>query len=90
MWTYWSIEHWTTFAAGYGNVPFNESDPYFGSDLGFFVYWLPFEQTLIKVDPNLKYSELIKVIDVFSEVFSAVKKPAKISFSEMTSADSAG
>ena len=37
---------WTTFAAAYSNVPFNEPDPYFGSDLGAFVYWLPFEQTL--------------------------------------------
>jgi uncharacterized membrane protein (UPF0182 family) len=26
--------------------PFGESDPYFGADLGFFVYWLPFETTL--------------------------------------------
>ena len=25
---------------------FNETDPYFGADLGFFVYWLPFESTL--------------------------------------------
>ena len=23
--------------------PFGETDPYFGADLGFFVYWLPFE-----------------------------------------------
>ncbi|HET9013056.1 MAG TPA: UPF0182 family protein [Gemmatimonadaceae bacterium] len=26
--------------------PFGETDPYFGADLGFFVYWLPFETTL--------------------------------------------
>jgi uncharacterized membrane protein (UPF0182 family) len=26
--------------------PFRESDPYFGADLGFFVYWLPFETEL--------------------------------------------
>jgi uncharacterized membrane protein (UPF0182 family) len=26
--------------------PFGETDPYFGADLGFFVYWLPFEATL--------------------------------------------
>jgi uncharacterized membrane protein (UPF0182 family) len=25
--------------------PFGETDPYFGADLGFFVYWLPFEIT---------------------------------------------
>ncbi|HEY7236497.1 MAG TPA: UPF0182 family protein [Gemmatimonadaceae bacterium] len=37
---------WTTFSMAHSNVSFNETDPYFGSDLGFFVYWLPFEQTL--------------------------------------------
>jgi hypothetical protein len=37
---------WTTLANAYRNVQFNESDSYFGGDLGFFVYWLPFEQTL--------------------------------------------
>ena len=26
--------------------PFGETDPYFGADLGFFVYWIPFEATL--------------------------------------------
>ena len=26
--------------------PFGETDPYFGADLGFFVYWLPFETAL--------------------------------------------
>lgn len=37
---------WITAATAYRNTSFNEADPYFGSDLGFFVYWLPFEQTL--------------------------------------------
>jgi biopolymer transport protein ExbD len=39
---------------------------------------LPFEQALIKADPQLKYSELMKVIDVFSTL-----KITKISFSEL-------
>jgi uncharacterized membrane protein (UPF0182 family) len=39
-------DDWTTFATAYSNVPFNETDPYFASELGFFVYWLPFEQML--------------------------------------------
>ena len=39
-------QDWTTFALARSNVPFEESDPYFNSDLGFFVYWLPFEQEL--------------------------------------------
>ena len=38
---------------------------------------LPFDQALIKVDPNLKYSELMQVIDVFSEL-----KMNKLSFAE--------
>ena len=44
---------------------------------------LSFDQTLIEVDPKLKYSELMRVIDVFSEVFAKVKMPAKISFAEL-------
>jgi biopolymer transport protein ExbD len=39
---------------------------------------LPFDQALIKVDPNLKYSELMQVIDVFSTL-----KVTKISFAEL-------
>jgi biopolymer transport protein ExbD len=39
---------------------------------------LPFDQALIKVDPELKYSELMQVIDVFSGL-----KVHKISFSEL-------
>ena len=39
-------DDWTTFSLARSGVLFNESDPYFGGDLGFFVYWLPFEQTL--------------------------------------------
>jgi biopolymer transport protein ExbD len=38
----------------------------------------PFDQALIKVDPNLKYSELMQVIDVFSSL-----KVTKISFAEL-------
>lgn len=49
---------------------------------------LQFEQALIKVDPNLKYSELIKVVDVYS---SLKPKPlTKISFAELTAADGGG
>ena len=43
---------------------------------------LPFDQALIKVDPNLKYSELMQVIDVFSSL-----KITKISFSELGPGD---
>jgi uncharacterized membrane protein (UPF0182 family) len=33
---------WLALRARIGQ-PFAEADPYFGADLGFFVYWLPFE-----------------------------------------------
>jgi biopolymer transport protein ExbD len=39
---------------------------------------LPFDQALIKVDPNLRYSELMQVIDVFSSL-----KVTKIAFAEL-------
>jgi biopolymer transport protein ExbD len=47
-----------------------------------------FDQALIKVDPRLKYSELMRVIDVFS---SLKPKPlTKISFSELDPSEGAG
>jgi len=49
---------------------------------------LQFEQALIKVDPQLKYSELIKVIDVYS---SLKPKPlTKLSFSELSPSEGEG
>jgi biopolymer transport protein ExbD len=39
---------------------------------------LPFDQALLKVDPNLRYSELMQVIDVFSSL-----KVNKIAFQEL-------
>ena len=46
---------------------------------------LKFEQALIKVDPQLRYSELMKVIDVYS---SLKPKPlTKLSFSELGADD---
>src|SRR5262249_23318125 len=46
---------------------------------------LPFDQALIKVDPDLLYSELMQVIDVF-----AALKVTKISFAELTPDESGG
>jgi len=43
---------------------------------------LPFDQTLIKVDPNLRYSELMQVIDVFMSL-----NLTKISFAELGAGD---
>jgi biopolymer transport protein ExbD len=45
---------------------------------------LPFDQTVIKFDSRLKYSELIKVIDIFQ------KKTSKISFDELRPGDEGG
>jgi hypothetical protein len=44
---------------------------------------LPFDQTLIKVDPNLRYSELMTVINAFSNAFARAKKEPKLSFIEL-------
>jgi biopolymer transport protein ExbD len=49
---------------------------------------LSFDQAVISVDPQLKYSELMKVIDVFS---SLKPKPlTKLSFSELSPNDGGG
>ncbi len=37
---------WATFVLARNGRPFGDTDPYFGNDLGFFVYWLPFENAL--------------------------------------------
>jgi uncharacterized protein len=37
---------WTTYVLAREGLPFGDGDPYFQHDLGFFVYWLPFERTL--------------------------------------------
>lgn len=37
---------WLGFTLAYGGVPFRETDPYFGADVGYFVYWLPFERSV--------------------------------------------
>ncbi|MGQ0712377.1 MAG: UPF0182 family protein [Gemmatimonadaceae bacterium] len=39
-------ETWTAFTLANIGVPFNESDPHFQTDLGFYVYWLPVEREL--------------------------------------------
>lgn len=44
---------------------------------------LPFDQTLLKVDPNLKYSEVIKVVNAFSNAFIRAKKDPNISFDQL-------
>jgi biopolymer transport protein ExbD len=51
-----------------------ELDNYF-SDPG-----LPYDQTVLTVDPNLKYSELIKIVNAFSNAFTRAKKPPTIAF----------
>ena len=48
---------------------------------------LSFDQAVINVDPQLRYSEVMKVIDVFSSLKGADGKPkplTKISFSELS------
>ncbi|HXC25235.1 MAG TPA: UPF0182 family protein, partial [Gemmatimonadaceae bacterium] len=38
-----AVPLWTTVALWQSNVWFNEADPYFGLDLGYYVAWLPLE-----------------------------------------------
>ena len=44
---------------------------------------LPFEQTMLKVDPRLRYSELMRVMNAFMNAFAHAKKPPNISFDEL-------
>jgi biopolymer transport protein ExbD len=44
---------------------------------------LPFEQTLLKVDPRLRYSELIRVVNAFMDAFIKAKKPPNIAWEEL-------
>jgi biopolymer transport protein ExbD len=44
---------------------------------------LPFDQTMLKVDPRLKYSELMKVMNAFMNAFLHAKKPPNITFEEL-------
>ena len=37
---------WMSWVLARHGIPFNESDPYFEADLGFYVYWLPFESAI--------------------------------------------
>ena len=39
-------QDWTSLVLARAGRPFNETDPYLSQDLGFFVYWLPFENAL--------------------------------------------
>ena len=49
----------------------------------------PFDQTLIKVDPNLRYSDLMTIIDAFTDAFVRAKKEPKLSFDELRAGDGA-
>jgi biopolymer transport protein ExbD len=44
---------------------------------------LPFDQALLKVDPDLRYSELMTVINAFSNAFVKARKEPKLSFAEL-------
>ncbi|MBC7672130.1 MAG: UPF0182 family protein [Polaromonas sp.] len=40
------LDGWHEALLAFVGKPFSEVDPYFGADLGFFVYWLPFETAI--------------------------------------------
>lgn len=41
-----SSDDWTSLVLASSGKPFDESDPFFGNDLGFFTYWLPLENAI--------------------------------------------
>lgn len=43
----------------------------------------PFDQTLLTVDPKLRYSELMTIIDAFTNAFAKAHKEPKLSFDEL-------
>jgi len=45
---------------------------------------------VIKVDPDLKYSALMQVIDVFCGAFNEAKKSPNISFAELSNEELRG
>jgi biopolymer transport protein ExbD len=45
---------------------------------------LPFDQALIKVDPKLRYQEIMTVVNAFSSAFIRAKKEPKLSFAELS------
>ncbi len=44
---------------------------------------LPFDQTLLKIDPRLRYSEVMTVMNSFMNAFAHAKKPPNITFDEL-------
>ena len=54
-------DDWTSLVLAQRGIPFGETDPYFTADLGFFVYWLPFETSIF-------YWTLVSVLFVIALV----------------------
>lgn len=44
---------------------------------------LPFEQTMLKIDPRLRYAEIMTVMNAFMNAFIHAKKPPNITFEEL-------
>jgi biopolymer transport protein ExbD len=44
---------------------------------------LPFDQTMLKIDPRLRYSEVMSVMNAFMNAFVHAKKPPNITFDEL-------
>ncbi|HET7563739.1 MAG TPA: UPF0182 family protein [Gemmatimonadaceae bacterium] len=41
-------DSWMSLFLTHSGVPFGDLDPYFSTDIGYFVYWLPFESALFR------------------------------------------
>lgn len=58
-------DRWTEALLAQIGQPFRETDPYVGADLGFFVYWLPFEITLHAWAVGLVVVDVVLVIALY-------------------------
>ena len=57
---------WTVARLAFGGVRFAELDPYFERDLGFFVYWLPFERVWNQILGALLLLTVVLVVALYA------------------------
>ena len=57
---------WTVARIAFGGIPFGEFDPYLERDLGFFVYWLPFERLWNELLGALLLLTVVLVVSLYA------------------------
>ncbi len=66
-------EPWTLLAGARYGLPFGDTDPYFQSDLGFYVYWLPLENALYVRALLVLFGTAIAVIVLYVAVTPSLR-----------------